>query len=712
MANLTYSQADIDKANRYLANYAKTANPTAAQKATYNQIASTYSKQGISSGKVDVSKATSAVQGLYNKANPTSTISKPVTTPTKSTPTSSVTKPGATTPTKSTPSSSAAPSAGSTATTPVKSPVTPKSQIAGGMLIEQVDVGGQKISIDPNAKSKVGFTQAQLDTYNRYLARYAADKDKTVAENTTYKQIMDAYGSAIVNGKIDASKLSGEQQRAYMRANPTSDYTKEIEMRFVKRTIDSLASGGPLTDAQKAQLDTLSKKWNIDVDKAVADSNFEDVGEFVDDQADNMFEEEKARIEAEKARQIAELEKAYQDAIAAGEVSVREAEQAFEAQKAQIEETAYIQTQQTELAANDRGIQNSQQMVGLMQGDAARKQSNMSGAMSERDSRVADIKDRLKAITAKKDLDIASTNATSQSNINMARANADKFKAGTMADLKIDDYKTNRDMQNTMKQIEANRLAELEKIKIGHANEKEILDINNKNDLAKLAVSQKYALEQMAKAQGYDLEKMNLQQRMDLAKMAQQNGYDVMMADKNQRYTLEQFAVQHGYDLQKMSVSQQNDLAKMATQQGYDIDMAGINQGYTLETIGVQAKNELSAMYEQDKLAQANELKAYDSAVQRELAKYKPGTNEYKIKQSQLADERAKLISDTHTATTYEAYAKRMLGQVTSEPAKPKKDWYETDAQHKDEMAAYEKKMRSYKRYTDFMKDPMTAFPS
>jgi len=118
-----------------------------------------------------------------------------------------------------------------------------------------------------------------------------------------------------------------------------------------------------------------------------------------------------AMLTKNRDREIAELEKVYEEQVSEGKISVREAEMQFNEQKKLIEEQYYLNSQKTLLYLQEMGIQNSQQAVGLMQGDDARKGELTQAAQSDYQKRIADVRDRVNAIMKQKNLDIARANS-------------------------------------------------------------------------------------------------------------------------------------------------------------------------------------------------------------------------------------------------------------------------------------------------------------
>ena len=97
-------------------------------------------------------------------------------------------------------------------------------------------------------------------------------------------------------------------------------------------------------------------------------SEMDAIKQMIKGNSDAYYQTQKGQLEANLAKQIADLEIAYNSAVEEGKLSVKEAERQFGANKADLEKQAYLQSEETKAYGNDMGIQHSQQMVGLQQG--------------------------------------------------------------------------------------------------------------------------------------------------------------------------------------------------------------------------------------------------------------------------------------------------------------------------------------------------------
>lgn len=365
---------------------------------------------------------------------------------------------------------------------------------------------------------------------------------------------------------------------------------------------------------------------------------------------------QQAQLGMARDQQLAEIEMALQKAIANGQLSIRQAEQQFEEAKKGIYDQAYRDSELTNLTAHDRGIQNSAQMIGLMQGDAYRRDSLLNQNLTTRDQSINEINQQLNQL--KYEADINKGLANSQYNYGMAGASADinAKMLEQLANMSFQDYQ---------------RLAD------------------QGFKLNVMGLEQQFALEQMAKQHGYDLSKLSEQQRYQLEQMAIQQGYNKenMQTEQNfaleklsvqQRYQLEQMARSFGYDLSKMSIDQQYKLAQMAQGFGYDMSLQNSSQNFQAgqNALDRQAQMQLQQMRNDHDLTmlskeQQAELDKYSVELSRKLAQYEENTPENKLLKAEFnfalesmkAEASANLASELgakRLATLLESYPKEM----------------------------------------------------
>lgn len=200
------------------------------------------------------------------------------------------------------------------------------------------------------------------------------------------------------------------------------------------------------------------------------------------------MQQQQSMLEATRQNQLANLQKAYSDAVASGKMSIRDAEDQYVQQLDAINQAAYQDAERTKLYGQNMGISNSQQMVGLMQGDNARKNSLLNQNMTVRDKRINDIRDRINAITTQRDLDVANVNAQYDAGLQQAAGTAMMNMGNNAFGLMQNDYTANREHQRAL----------------------ELSDIEYERAKEKMNEEQRFALEKMEKEHGYAVARARL----------------------------------------------------------------------------------------------------------------------------------------------------------------------------------------------------------
>lgn len=282
---------------------------------------------------------------------------------------------------------------------------------------------------------------------------------------------------------------------------------------------------------------------------------------YLQEASDGYLKQQQAALESNLTAQISELQAAYQQAVADGQISVRDAEAQFEEQVKQIQQQAYLDAERTALYGQEMGIQNSQQMVGLMQGDMARKQSLMQEGMSERDKRINDIKDRMNAIKSQKDISIARAQADYRSALLGAEGEAQRMYNEGMFGLMRDDYGARRD-------------------------------------------------------QSFTQENLRLQDELTRGQMRLQHGFDLERDAKQSYLRIQEIDYSHGLDLQKMSVEFDYLMQQLAAQHGYSMQQINAQGANQLAAIKAQFINQMS-LIEKERQMEEEKIKAYldDSSI-------------------------------------------------------------------------------------------------
>ncbi len=410
-----------------------------------------------------------------------------------------------------------------------------------------------------------------------------------------------------------------------------------------------------------------------------------------------------AQLGHARDQQIADLQAGYEQAVADGQISVREAEQQFQAQVDEINQQAYVDAQNTNLAGQERGIQNSMQYLGLMQGDQARANQGKQSAMSQRDAQILSIQDRLKALDAQRGRDITNANANYDYGIAGAQAQSDAQVASQLAQMTQDNNMLNRQQGFALDQGALNHDYAKADAKVAQQYQLDTLRKQQEYGYKNMKIQNGYQLQQMATAFGYDVKKMDKQAQIDFAKMAKQAGYDVDMAVLQQGFTQDNMATQQGYTQQNMATQQQFDMNKMY--QANEFDVAGDKRKFEYAQKEAKANSALRIK---------EETALYDKAVERELAKYTKGTPEYDIRKSQLADQREAMVQEIVTKAQTEAVINNNLGTPIPKPTNPgtKRSFWETQGHQDKEEKQYKIDLARYNAYQKALKDPMSLFPN
>lgn len=374
--------------------------------------------------------------------------------------------------------------------------------------------------------------------------------------------------------------------------------------------------------------------------------------------ADAGFQQQKAQLDMMLESQIAQLKMAYDQAITDGQISVRDAEAEFQEQSKAIEQQAYQDAERMGLYTQDMGIQNSQQAVGLMQGDNARKNSMINQNMTTRDKRVNDIKDRLNSIKTQKNIELSKVQAEHGYGVLGARASANQQISQNAFGLMQDNYTANRD-QNFAQQ--------------------------------NMYTQQGFNQQNMATEQGYNRENMETQF---------QNSLKSATHDSN--LAIDRMNIQQGFDLDKMSQMFKDDMAKMAKQFGYSSSLNAQEQANRIEMISKEYEAKVKA--EED---------TYERDLERNLRGVQPGTKEYELITGTAERELKQRINELHTNTVYEAVSMDIFENTPSSPpsmpTNHKDNWGDVGnllSGYEGKMNDYNAMMDAYNRRLQFMEDP------
>lgn len=405
----------------------------------------------------------------------------------------------------------------------------------------------------------------------------------------------DAIQQAIKNSGLDQKTLGYIKQKAETGVQmDTSTPQKQsvydaYQNYYINQVQQKASQGAPLdspNDWKNSIYSASQQPSQVTVDQymqqatgATADK-MASMQQYLQNSAQAQIGSQTAQLGFARDQALADIDRALNQAVANGEMSIRQAQQQFEAAQKEIQHQAYIDSEHTNLTAYDRGIQNSAQMIGLMQGDQARTNNRISTAMTTRDQAINEINHQLNSL--KYDAEVNRGLANSQYNYGLAGAQGDIY-ANMYNQMAQMDYESWNKLQDQNFNLYGQQLQQQYNL--------ETMNMANKFDLNKLSIQQKYQLEQMATAQGYDLQNMSLQQQYQLAQMAQSFGYDMSLQSSNQNFQAGQNALDRNVQFQLQQMRQNHDLSMLSAEQ--------------------QAQ-----------------LQQYETELGRKLAQYQPGTKE------------------------------------------------------------------------------------
>ena len=260
-----------------------------------------------------------------------------------------------------------------------------------------------------NNEEKIEVTQKE--PWQEALERYKTDLD------AGYAEILRAQ--KVYNEKKAAGDIAGAE-KAHVWANQIRN---AMGIAHLYNPIDGSYIGGVISNPTPLNVNPNATNINTNTNPLNTDY-FQTMENLIIEEELAYIEQQQALLAMERDRQIAELEMIYERQVAEGKLSVREAEEALEAEKKAIDQEYYLASQKLNIYAQNMGIQNSQQMIGLMQGDTYRKQQLSSEATDKYNKRVADIRDRINGLMNERDIGIANANAQYNSGVINASAAA------------------------------------------------------------------------------------------------------------------------------------------------------------------------------------------------------------------------------------------------------------------------------------------------
>lgn len=452
----------------------------------------------------------------------------------------------------------------------------------------------------------------------------------TAAKQAAYDRYQQSYTDKITTKARDGEKLSAPNEwkdgiyadaRANARPGDNAYYepdviagrqpAKEENPYFGAEAIKGRQEGQTQTDP-RFDPDTIMQRST-----AADKEQFEALQRMMGQWGQSSMQSQEAILSQTRDAQIAEIQKALEDAVAEGKISTREAQSQFDSGKKEIEKEAYRQMQSTKLQSQNRGISNSQQMLGLQQGDNSRKLSMLNENLTTRDKRVNDIKDRLDSIKNKSAIDTSTANATFGYGKAAAQGNIDSQVMQQMFQAFQQNAQANKQNQ-----------FQLDSAGMQHAFQQQLMDKQFGQNMDMTGFQDFLQQAMMDKQFGQNLDMAGLQQMFQKQIMDKQFGHDNSMADKNQGFTQSNMDKQFGHDKNMADKNQGFTQSNMDKQFGHDKNMSNQQHTQNKEMTSINFANQLKAMdrtqkYTLDQFAaKLNiDLKLMDAGQQHELQK-------------------------------------------------------------------------------------------
>lgn len=390
---------------------------------------------------------------------------------------------------------------------------------------------------------------------------------------------------------------AAEEGRPMHDATPEKQAVYDAYQQYLRSDIEAKARSGVQLAAPTEYKQNLYNQFLQSGQQVQqGDSRLQAMQDLLQQSANSQIQQQDALLKQALDRQLTDLQKSLNDAIAQGELSVREANQQFESAKQQIQQQAYTDSEYTRLVSQQRGISNSQQSLGLIQGDQSRTNSLINQNLTTRDQQINTITNQLNNIRNNTNLDIANANANYNYGLASATAGINANTANQQFQFQSQDYFAQQ----------------------GQQFNRENLALQNQYDQSNLNLQQRFTLEQFAKQQGYDLEKLSVQQQNQLAILAQSYGYDLGLQNNSQQFQAGQNQLNRDFEANQSALTR-----------NFQAGQNSLDRNLQASLQASRTASEIALLNERQRLEFARD----DAEVQRKLAFYTPGTTEYKALQ-------------------------------------------------------------------------------
>ncbi len=435
------------------------------------------------------------------------------------------------------------------------------------------------------------------------------------------------------------NQVSGE-----LHENQTKATIKQPSMNTRTMTNTSApptGTGGSLEDKQAhtARQESLGRQ---DQAKRSGMSRGEfQVGESFGNMRDENINQAKAEYDAMLEREVNDLRNAYEQAVTDGELSMAEAKRDFEKNKGEIEQDHYKNTEFTNLYGNQMGIQNSQQMMGLQQGDQSRASSMNNENRQVKQQRIADVKTRLDGIRNIKLNNITSATSMRDHSVAQATSQANAQYSQQMGQFQSDNFQAERQQGYTQDNMNLNDQHTRGQMDHGDGITRGQMGYQDEITQGQMGYQDELTKGQMAFQDVMEQNRMVLQGEIQRGLMTHEQG--LRLETMAEEYKLDIGRMNHGQllELERMDVHNEHTIGQMNLQFSFDTKLNSQQIAGQIAVVGASGAQErrniqartAGALHQMEvgfqKEFQA-EQKKYDLQLQRDLRGVTKGTPEYR----------------------------------------------------------------------------------
>jgi hypothetical protein len=219
-------------------------------------------------------------------------------------------------------------------------------------------------------------------------------------------------------------------------------------------------------------------------------------------------------------------------------------------------------------------------MQGLIRGDQARTTTLNNTNASTRDSRINDIKDRLTQVAAQKDFGTATANATYNSGVAQAKANAGQLVAQNMFDVMNQDRQAKQQHAYDLDTIKVQSAETVKQMQLGHTLDMEKIKTQFQNDLQMESIQYGHQSALQSQANKAEMERLTKQAELDIQK--EQKAYETSVSRELAKY--KKGTPEYNIRVAQLKESRDQKIADIHANTMYEYKMKEITENPALET--------------------------------------------------------------------------------------------------------------------------------